>query len=100
MEGMSVSVPLNVHSTTQLQDEEGSEEHISAEAIKSFLGVSASWLSKAKKILDILDKVGPDSPNPDPLVVKRLQVTKVVRKGHDLQSFLKVHHPEFFSKRP
>lgn len=54
-----------------------------------YLGISAPWLARARKVVKLLDLLGPGSPNPDPLVVERLSSTAVTGKGDDILKFLK-----------
>ena len=52
-----------------------------SKAILTCLNVTASWLSRAKQVVKLLSKIGPDGSSPDPLVMKRLQSNAVTHKG-------------------
>jgi hypothetical protein len=51
--------------------------------------VTSSWLCRAKQVVKLLNKIGPDGSSPHPLVVKRLQSSVATHKGSDLLTFLK-----------
>lgn len=42
--------------------------------------------------MELLAKIGPDSANPNPLVLKRLSSGKTSGKGQDLLDFLQAPH--------
>jgi hypothetical protein len=65
------------------------QRRVSSKAILVCIDVTASWLSRAKQVVKLLDKIGPEGTSPDPLVVKRLQSREVTNKGSDLLTFLK-----------
>ncbi len=54
-----------------------------------YLGISGPWLAKARNVVALLDRFGPGSPNPDPLVVERLSSKAVTKKGDDILVFLR-----------
>jgi len=60
---------------------------VRAAAVKSALDISDTWLSKARKVIEILDEMGPDGREPDPVVVARMR-SKSQRKGTELYRFL------------
>jgi hypothetical protein len=64
-------------------------KYVSSKAILNCLDVTASWLSRAKQVVKLLEEIGPDRSSPDPLVIKRLQSKAVINKGSDLLTFLK-----------
>lgn len=61
-------------------------------SILKHLGLSAPWLTKARRVMELLAKIGPDSANPNPLVLKRLSSGKTSGKGQDLLDFLQAPH--------
>jgi len=61
------------------------DNHVSSKSIQAYIGVTASGLSRAKKVLRLLGELGPQGKFPDPMVAKRLQSP---RKGPDLLKFL------------
>ena len=64
-------------------------QHASSKAILSCLHVTASWLSRAKQVVKLLEEIGPDGLLPDPVVVQQLQSKALTHKGSDLLIFLK-----------
>ena len=57
--------------------------------ICKFLAISPPWLAKARHVVDLVDRLGPNSANPDPQVVARLSNTATTKKGDDILKFLK-----------
>jgi len=80
---------LQVTICSSLSSKDAPHRHVSSRAILAYLDVTPSWLSRAKKVIKLLDKLGPEGTSPDPLVIKRLQSKVVTRKGSDLLTFLK-----------
>jgi hypothetical protein len=72
-----------------LLSKQAPQRRVSSKAILACLDVTASWLSRAKRVIKLLDKMGPEGTAPDPLVEKRLQSREVTNKGSDLLTFLK-----------
>ena len=58
-----------------------------AGAVKLALGISDSWLSKARKVVEILQEIGPDGKNPDLMVTARMN-NRNRKKGVELYRFL------------
>ena len=69
---------------TRIQTETG---RIKPSAVRSALGISDTWLSKARKVIAILKEIGPDGSEPDLLVEARLQPDGQ-KKGVELYRFL------------
>jgi len=85
MAGTSLN-PYVVHFPADtLQNEFG---QISSDSIIKYLGFSAGWMSKARKVVNIIERIGPGSPNPDPLVLERLSSKVTIHKGKDILLFL------------
>jgi hypothetical protein len=61
---------------------------ITSKKILAHLDISAPWLVKARKVVKLVDLYGPNSPNPDPLVVERLSSKAITNKGDDILKFL------------
>jgi hypothetical protein len=55
----------------------------------SYLDISAPWVARARQVIKLVDLLGPDSANPDPLVLERLSSTAITNKGDDILKFLK-----------
>jgi hypothetical protein len=58
--------------------------HILSEKIQKYLGRSAAWFSKARKIVELLEEIGAT----DPLVKQRLESKATDQKGEDILTFL------------
>jgi len=71
---MSYSIPVT-------QTDSG---HILSEKIQKYLGRSAAWFSKARKIVELLKDIGAT----DPLVKQRLESKATNQKGEDILTFL------------
>ena len=54
-----------------------------------YIGLSAPWFARARKVTRLLEKIGPGSPNPDPLVLQRLLSGASIGKDRDILAFLK-----------
>jgi hypothetical protein len=54
-----------------------------------YLGLSPPWFTKAREVTELLGKVGPNSPNPDPVVLQRISAETTVHKGSDILLFLR-----------
>lgn len=54
-----------------------------------YLGLSPPWFTKAREVTELLGKFGPNSPNPDPVVLKRISAQATVNKGSDILLFLR-----------
>jgi hypothetical protein len=61
---------------------------IVSKKIVAHLGISHPWLVKARKVVELVDLYGPNSPNPDRLVVERLSSKATTNKGGDILNFL------------
>jgi hypothetical protein len=58
--------------------------HVSSKAILACLDVTHSWFCRAKRVIKLLNKVGPH-----PSITTRLQSNAATHKGSDLLNFLK-----------
>jgi len=54
-----------------------------------YLGLSPPWFTKAREVTELLEKIGPNSPNPDNVVLQRLSAGATVKKGSDILMFLR-----------
>lgn len=78
---------IHYYSASAGQNESG---HILSESIMKYIGLSAPWFTKARKVTGLLEKIGPGSPNPDPLVLQRLLSGATIGKGKDILAFLNI----------
>ncbi len=67
------------------QNESG---YILSKSIMKHLGFTPPWFTRARKVTGLLEKIGPQSPNPDPLVLQRFSSGASGHKG-DILAFLK-----------
>ena len=54
-----------------------------------YLGLCPAWFTKAREVVELLDKIGPNSLHPDPRVLQRLSSRAIVNKGEDILVFLR-----------
>ena len=62
--------------------------HILSAFITKYLGLIPPWLSRAQRVIEILQMIGPGSPDPDPLILKHISSGRTTGKVQDLLTFL------------
>jgi hypothetical protein len=83
-----VGAPLDFHSFCVLRYFQNDTGRIVSKKIQAYLSISGPWLSKARKVIKLVDLYGPESQRPDPLVVARLSSKASTNKGDDILKFL------------
>lgn len=76
------------HFNIQYVDRQNESGRILNKSIMKHLGFSPAWFTKAKDVVALLDKLGPSSLKPDPVVLQRLSSAATVNKGDDILVFL------------
>jgi len=62
--------------------------HVGSDPIIKHLGLSAPWITNARRVTELLAIIGPDSSNPDPYVLSRISSGITTGKGQALLAFL------------
>lgn len=77
-------ISISVFKSSSIPVTQTDSGHILSKSIQKYLGRSAGWFSKARKIVELLEKIGAT----DPLVIDRLSSKATSEKGEDILTFL------------